>query len=271
MRHALAEGHCSAVGSAPYCDPKAQENIDIIFNLAKEFNVMVDFHLDYFLDGQQSHIAYVIEQTLAFHMHSKVCVGHMTNLSTVSRTELETIANGLKNADIAVVALPASDLCMMARNEETNKRRGVCPIQILASFGVKVCFATNNIQNPFTFTGDGDVLKIGTLLCQLLNMTSEKSAQSALDMATKTAASAIGKSILDWGTIAVGQSASFFLVYPPFRFASRNDKRREGREGGLHAVSALKLFAAPPNERIVLKNGVIVSVTAQTHAIASLK
>ena len=36
---------CDAVGSAPYCDPNPEENIRIIFALAKEFTCPVDFHL----------------------------------------------------------------------------------------------------------------------------------------------------------------------------------------------------------------------------------
>lgn len=34
-----------------------------------------------------------------------------------------------------------------------NKRRGVCPNQILSAAGVNACYATNNVQNLFTFTG----------------------------------------------------------------------------------------------------------------------
>ena len=44
MRQALQLG-CDAVGSAPYCDPLAIRNIDIIFELGAEFDLPVDFHL----------------------------------------------------------------------------------------------------------------------------------------------------------------------------------------------------------------------------------
>ena len=33
------------VGSAPYCDPDPVANIHLVFGLAAEFNVPVDFHL----------------------------------------------------------------------------------------------------------------------------------------------------------------------------------------------------------------------------------
>lgn len=44
MRQALQLGG-DAVGSAPYCDPQPERNIDIIFELGAEFNLPVDFHL----------------------------------------------------------------------------------------------------------------------------------------------------------------------------------------------------------------------------------
>jgi cytosine deaminase len=46
MRKALALG-CDCVGSAPYVDPQPENNIAAIFDLAKEFNLPVDFHLVY--------------------------------------------------------------------------------------------------------------------------------------------------------------------------------------------------------------------------------
>lgn len=44
MREALRLG-CDAVGSAPYCDPLPEKNIDIVFELGTEFGLPVDFHL----------------------------------------------------------------------------------------------------------------------------------------------------------------------------------------------------------------------------------
>ena len=38
---------CDVVSSAPYCDPDPEENIRIVFQLAKEFNCPVDFHLGF--------------------------------------------------------------------------------------------------------------------------------------------------------------------------------------------------------------------------------
>jgi Amidohydrolase family len=81
---------------------------------------------------------------------------------------------------------------MMGREDNGNKRRGMCPVHDLVHAGVTATFATNNIQNLFTFTGDGDMLKIGTLFCQIAHLSSENGALLCLKMATEIAAKALG-------------------------------------------------------------------------------
>ena len=47
----------------------------------------------------------------------------MTFLSTMKKAEIVAVAADLKRAGIAVIALPASDVCMMAREDDGNTRR----------------------------------------------------------------------------------------------------------------------------------------------------
>ena len=238
LKEALKMG-CDVIASAPYCDPSPEKNIDIIFDLAKEFNVPVDFHLDYHLEGKPSLLDYVIEQTIKHGWQNKVCLGHMTYLSTLTSESISKVGESLKNAGISILALPASDICMMARADNGNRRRGVCPVHELSSKGACCAFATNNVQNLFTFTGDGDVLKVGTLLCQLLQLTSESGTNLALEMATTIAAKAIG---VKHG-LEVGNFADLVL---------------------LEGESSMTLLAAPPIERVVIKKGKLVSRSTYT-------
>lgn len=234
MREAMKMG-CDVVGSAPYCDPNPLENINITFELAKEFNADVDFHLDYHLEGKESFLDAVIDATVSNGWQGRVCLGHMTFLSTLPLEKLKQVAVRLKDVGISILALPASDLCMMGRGDDGNKRRGVCPVHHLHGLGVCASFATNNVQNLFTFTGDGDVLKIGTLVCQALQLTSENDARLCLEMASTTSARALN---VPTQTIAEGMPADLVL---------------------LQGSSAMEILAAPPIERIVIKKGKVVS------------
>ena len=133
----------------------------------------------------------------------------MTRLAGLSPADLNSAGAQLASAGISVLALPASDLYMMARKDTHNIRRGVAPIHQLIEFGVNGAIATNNIQNLFTPFGDGDPLKICTLLAQTLQLGTAVSHQQCLEMVTTRAAQAIG--IHNTG-LAVGKVADLVIL-----------------------------------------------------------
>lgn len=234
LRQALAMGG-EAIGSAPYVDPDPVANIRLIFDLAQEFERDVDFHLDFLDDDAPLLLPIVIEETIKRNWHHRVCLGHMTKLAGLTPPELKAFIPQFQETGIAILALPATDLYMMGRGDTHNVRRGVAPIDRLAESGVKVGLATNNVQNLFTPFGDGDVLKICTLLAQVLQLGTTASHQLCLEMATSKAAEAIN--INDYG-IAVGKVADLVI---------------------LDAYSISEAIAAAPIDRITIKRGKIVA------------
>ena len=243
LRKAMVMGG-DVIGSAPYVDFNPEKNIRIIFDIAQEFDCDVDFHLDFLDDDAPLLLPIVIEETLKRGWHNRVCLGHMTRLAGLTPTELIALVPALKEAGIAILALPATDLYMMARQDTHNVRRGIAPIHQLAELGVKVGLATNNVQNLFTPFGDGDVLKICTLLAQVLQLGTTASHQLCLEMATSRAAQAIG--IADCG-IAIANVADLVL---------------------LEASSVSEAIGAAPLNRIVIKRGQIV---AQSRYLSSFR
>lgn len=207
LRQAMQMGG-DAIGSAPYIDPDPQRNVQLIFDLAQEFDCDVDFHIDFLDDDEPLLLPFVIQETEKRGWQGRVCLGHVTKLASLPPLELKSIATELKSTGISILALPASDLYMMARKDIHNVRRGVAPVHQLAEWGVNVGVATNNVLNLFTPFGDGDVLKICTLLAQVLQLGTTSSHELCLNMATTQAATAIG---LD-RSLAVGNVADLVLL-----------------------------------------------------------
>ena len=234
LKKAMAMGG-DVIGSAPYVDPLPEENIRTVFEIAQEFDCDVDFHLDFIDDDAPLLLPVVIEETLRRNWRDRVCLGHMTKLAGLTPDQLNTLLPKLKEAGISILALPATDLYMMAREDTHNVRRGVAPIHRLAESGVKVGLATNNVQNLFTPFGDGDVLKICTLLAQVLQLGTTTSHQLCLEMATSRAAEAIG--IKNHG-IEVGETADLVI---------------------LEADSVSTAIATAPIDRTTIKRGKIVA------------
>lgn len=236
LRAAMVTG-ANLIGSAPYIDPDPEQNIRVIFDIAEEFDCDVDFHLDFLDDDAPLLLPLVLEETCRRGWQGRVCLGHMTKLAGLLPEDLEFVASATRQADVSILALPASDLYMMSRQDTYDVRRGVAPIHKLAAMGVNTGLAVNNIQNLFTPFGDGDVLKICTLLAQVLQLGTSPSHELCLEMATTRAAKAIG---IYNHAIAPGNIADLVI---------------------LDAKSATEAVAAASVNRTVVKHGRIVAQT----------
>ncbi len=233
------------IGSAPYTDTDPIRNIQIVFDLAQAYDCDVDFHLDFLDNHEPLLLPIVVQETVRRGWQNRVCLGHMTRLAGLSPVELRAIAADLKAAGISILALPASDLYMMARQDTHNVRRGVAPVHTLTDLGVNCAIATNNVQNLFTPFGDGDPLKICTLLAQVLQLGTPTRHAQCLAMATTHAARAIG---IDHHSIAVGHPANLVV---------------------LDAHTASAAVGSAPVGRMTFKGGKLVSrIDARTQLIS---
>jgi cytosine deaminase len=92
---------------------------------------------------------------------------------------------------ITVVALPATDLYLMGRDDERNVRRGVAPIRELWSAGVPAALSSNNIRIEFTPTGRADPRDIALLAARISHIFSPDQFARIVDMTTAAAAAVV--------------------------------------------------------------------------------
>lgn len=163
---ALAEGG-DLVGGCPYTDPDPDRHVALIFDLAEQHGVPVDFHLDFDLDPAHTALPAVIAETERRGWQGMVTIGHVTNLSALPPARVSEIARRLAIAGIAIVALPATDLFLNGRGTDHLVPRGVAPVHRLAQEGVTAALATNNVLNPFTPFGDASLLRMANLYATL--------------------------------------------------------------------------------------------------------
>ncbi len=183
LRRAL-EGGADLIGGCPYNDTDAHGQIDIVFRLAREFDVDVDFHIDFFDEPEHLDVLYVAEQAVRWGWQGRVAVGHASELAALPPGELDRVAGILKDAGIGVIVLPATDLYLMGRRDVRNVRRGLAPAKRLLEAGVTVAVATNNILNAFTPMGTGDLALMGYLMTAAAHMGTERDVADILAMMT---------------------------------------------------------------------------------------
>src|SRR5499426_165856 len=179
------EAGADLVGGCPYNDTDAHAHIDIVFRLARQFDVDVDFHIDFFDEPDRLHVLYVAEQAVRFGWQGRVAVGHASELAALEPDRFERIALVLKDAGIGVIILPATDLYLMGRKDVRNPRRGLAPARRLLAAGVTVAAATNNVLNAFTPMGTGDLALMGYLVTAAAHMGAERDVADVLAMLTE--------------------------------------------------------------------------------------
>lgn len=183
LAEALRAG-ADLVGGCPYNDTDARAHIDIVFRLAREFGVDADFHADFFDEPQHLHVRYIAQETIRHGWQGRVAVGHLTEVAALPPDEQEEIARALREADVAVIMLPATDLYLMGRKDIRSVRRGLAPVKRLLAAGVTVAAATNNVRNAFTPVGTAGLPLMGYLLSVAAHMGTGRELSQVLDMLT---------------------------------------------------------------------------------------
>ncbi|MGB3159787.1 MAG: amidohydrolase family protein [Carnobacterium sp.] len=209
MMYEAMEMGADVVGGIPYNDAPAEEHIDIVFEIAKKYNKPVDLHAEFSDEADKMSIEYLCKKTIKEGYQGRVSTGHMTALHALPKAELDPIIAMLAEAGISIMALPATDLHLGARNDEYNVRRAVTPIRKLRDGGVNMCIATNNIRNAFTPYGNGDILQTAMLTIPVGHLGGANDLKTVLPMITENPAKAIG--LVDYG-IAVGNKADVVLL-----------------------------------------------------------
>ena len=197
------------IGAAPRYDTDHPGQIRRIFELAREFDVDIDMHLDFGNTPEDMDIDLVCELTETFKLGGRVVVGHMTKLSVMSPERLAATARRLADVGIAVTVLPATDLFLMGRDQNYNVRRGVADANFLVENGVNCSLSTNNVLNPATPYGDCSLIRIANLQANILQVSHTSRLRELFAMVTERSARLLN--LGDYG-IAVGNPADIVVI-----------------------------------------------------------
>jgi cytosine deaminase len=204
---ALRDGG-EVIGGCPYIDTDPNAHLERVFNLAQQFDVDVDLHLDFDLDPSWWHLEEVCRQTEQRNYHGRVAIGHATKLSALPPERLKVATERLAKAGVAVTVLPATDLYLMGRDATHNVPRGLTAAHRLVADGVVCSVATNNVLNPFTPFGDASLLRMANFYA---NVTQAGIGEfdACLDLVTDLPARLMN--LRDYG-IATGNPADLIIL-----------------------------------------------------------
>jgi cytosine deaminase len=159
----------TVLGGAPRYDKDPAGQIHRLFELAREYDVDLDIHLDVG-NTLDMNIHLVRELTDQYKWGGRVVAGHAAKLSLLPHDELAALARKLADSGVAVTVLPATDLFLMGRDRDHAVVRGVADAHFLCDHGVRCSLSSNNVLNPATPFGDCSLIRMANMYANVLQV-----------------------------------------------------------------------------------------------------
>ena len=237
MVEALRKGG-RVVGAAPYTDSDPHGQMDRIFEIAREFDIDIDMHLDFGPDPEDLDLLHVCKRTEEYGYGGRVAIGHVTKLSAAPPELFAKAARRLAEAGVALTVLPSTDLYLMGRHMDHGVMRGVTASHRLLHEGVNCSLSTNNVLNPFTPFGDCSLIRMANLYANICQVGARADILECFNMITTRSARLMN--LEDYG-LAVGKVADLVVLdsespeaavaeLAPVLFAFKRGRRTVTRE-----------------------------------------
>lgn len=211
MIAALKNG-ARVIGAAPNYDSDRAGQIRRVFEIARDFDVDIDMHLDSGSSAAELDTLLVCELTEKYGYGGRVAIGHVTKISTMPADGFAEVAKRMADAGVSLTVLPSTDLYLGGRERDHRVERSVVDANRLVRMGVNCSISSNNILNAFTPMGDGQLIRQANLYANVVQQAMPDALRDIWSMFTTRSAQLMRRG--DYG-IVVGNPADFVVVDAP--------------------------------------------------------
>ncbi|MFX0066552.1 MAG: amidohydrolase family protein [Candidatus Hermodarchaeota archaeon] len=236
------ESGADLIGGMPHNEftpEDSQLHIEIVFDIAKQFNVNIDSHTDETDDPNSRTLQYVAAKTIKKKYQGRVTVDHICSLSAQDDYYASRIIDMVKSASINVVTNPGTNMVLQGRLDSGAQRVGITRVKDLLDAGINVSCGQDCINDPYYPFGKGDMLEVANLLGHAAKMTRNKDISTLYDMITFNAAQILG---ISNHKLSIGAPANLVVLH------------------GVKTVN--EAIRTTPPSRTTIRNGQIVSKTS---------
>jgi cytosine deaminase len=196
------------IGGGIRYDKDGPGQIRRVFELAQQYDVEVDFHLDGGYDVEELDYPQVCDITERIGWQGRVAFGHGSKFSCMPVKQQAAVGKRLGDAGVSLAVLPATDIFNSGRHQEHSVIRGVTDANTLIENGANCTISTNNVLNPFTPYGDCSLTRIANLYANIVQRYGPKDLGVCFEMISDRAAQVMRLS--DYG-VEVGKAADLVV------------------------------------------------------------
>ena len=196
------------IGGGIRYDKDGPGQIRRVFELAQDYDIDVDFHLDGGHETDALDYPHVCEITDRLGWQGRVAFGHGSRISCMPVKHQEAVGKRLAQSGVSLAVLPATDLFNAGRHMEHSVLRGVTDANTLIENGANCTISTNNVMNAFTPYGDCSLTRIANLYANIVQRWGREDLGVCFEMITERAAKLMR--LGDYG-IEVGKAADLVV------------------------------------------------------------
>ncbi|MEA2913811.1 MAG: cytosine/creatinine deaminase [Bradyrhizobium sp.] len=234
MREVMKLG-VDVVGGMPFNEASPQDSrrhIEIVFDIAREFDADIDMHVDETDDPAARTLEMLAELTIVNGWQGRVTAGHTCALASYPRDYADRVIARLREANVSMIANPATNLMLQGRLDDYPKRRGVTQVKELLAAGVNVACGQDCVHDTFYPFGQNDPLEIAFLLCHASQMSQPAEILAVMDMVTINGAKALrvpdfrvaAGTVADLVVLDARDARAAFATRSPCRWVIRRGK-----------------------------------------------
>lgn len=206
LETAVARG-ADEIGGCTYTDPDPRAHVKAVLGIAADHGIRADFHIDFDLDPDDEHLTLLLDEVERRGMQGRVSIGHGTKLAALAPSRRDDLARRLRDLEVPLVALPATDLFLVG---------AMAPPDLVTAV------ATNNVCNPFTPFGDADLLRMANLFALTARWSADADIRRAWDAVTSGAETVLGVQ----RAVTVGSPATLVVIDAPDPVVATRELRR---------------------------------------------
>ena len=212
LEKALKMG-ADVVGGIPHYELTREDgvrSIHRIFELAQQYNRLIDIHCDEIDDDQSRFLEVIAACAIRYGMNSRVTASHTTAFASYNNAYAYKLMGFLQRAQINFIANPLINITLQGRGDTYPKRRGVTRVKELWEQGLNVSFGHDCVQDPWYSLGTGSMLDVAHMGVHVCQMTGMPEINACYDMITANGAKTL--CIKDKYSIKVNNKADLIVL-----------------------------------------------------------
>lgn len=212
MEKALKLG-ADVVGGIPHYEMTREDgvrSVHRIFELAQEYDRLIDIHCDEIDDDQSRFLEVVAACAIRTGLGSRVTASHTTAFGSYNNAYAFKLMGLISRSGINFVANPLINITLQGRTDTYPKRRGVTRVKELWQQGLNVSLGHDCVQDPWYSLGTGNLLQVAAMAVHVCQMTGTEEIDACFDMVTANGAKTL--KVEDRYGIAVGKPANLIVL-----------------------------------------------------------